>query len=382
MKNTADAAKRCLKNMTPGKKYGLGFAVLLLLWMASGLFSSETPPSPSPEKPPLVQTKKSTGEVITRLLTLQGQIIPDKAVTLRSELGGVVERRAATEGEPVAKNDTLVRLTTDDRQARLREAEASVKQFELEYQSAKKLGQQGFQAKNRVAGVLAELEKAKARLATIREEINKSIFRAPFAGILQEIYLEEGDAVTVGTEVARVLSIDPLVLEGYIPQNDIENVPSQGRKNKARGILPNGQELTGHLRYVSAEAHPQTRTYRVEVAVPNPDNRPLAGSSVTLEIPLSQVMTHSLSPAYLSLNEDGTLGVKVLGDNQKAEFVPVEIEKTTTDKIWVSGLDEQTTLITLGHGFVKDGEPVRTQKPEETKPEEAEPEKAKKDSLR
>lgn len=341
----------------PAFRYGIILGGLLILWMVSGALQPSAPKQADTTQPPLVQTKQSTGETITRILTLEGQIMPDKAVTLRAETEGVVEDRLIKEGQPIDEGTVLIRLATDDREARLRQAKASVKQYNLEYESAKKLGEQGFQAKNRVAGSLAALEEAKAKLSATQKEINNSIIRAPFDGVLQEIYLEKGDTVTVGTQVARVISIDPLVLEGHIPQSEIENINPQG---KAWGVLPNGSELEGDVRYISAEAHAQTRTYRVEVATPNPQHRRLAGSSVTIKIPLSDVTAHFISPAFLSLSAQGVLGVKVLGDGHKAVFAPVQLEQTTPDGVWVSGLPKSVTLITLGHGFVKDGDKVRT----------------------
>lgn len=356
MKQKLKAGYDWFKAQPPKKRYGIVFIALFTLWMASGMLEGKAPSPPETDQPPLVQTKQSTGEVITRILTLEGQIMPDKAVTLRAETAGVVETRLENEGQPVAKGDVLVRLATDDREARLRQAKATVKQFELEYESARKLGEQGFQAENRVAGALAALEEARAKLAAIQEDISNSIFRAPFDGVLQEIYVETGDAVALGTEVARILSINPLVLEGYIPQSEIENINPKGH---AWGHLPNGNKLEGNVRYISAEAHPETRTYRVEVAIANPDLRRLAGSSVTLHIPLTDVLSHSISPAFLALNAEGTLGVKVLAKNNTAKFMPVEIERTSPGEVWISGLPQQAEIITLGHGFVRDGDKVR-----------------------
>jgi multidrug efflux system membrane fusion protein len=92
--------------------------------------------------------------------------------------------------------------------------------------------------------------------------------------------------------------------------------------------------------------------------LPNPDGRLPSGVTAELSLPVGEVMAQRVSPALLTLDDDGKLGLKVVDENGNARFVPTEIVKTAPDGVWLTGLPSDATIITVGQGFVRDGEPV------------------------
>jgi multidrug efflux system membrane fusion protein len=101
---------------------------------------------------------------------------------------------------------------------------------------------------------------------------------------------------------------------------------------------------------------------RIEVA--NADGAIPAGISAQLRIPTGKQTAHFVSPAILSLDTDGTLGIKTVNADNVVEFNRIGIVRAQTDGIWVSGLPDKTQIISIGQGFVNDGETVDPQ-PEE-----------------
>ena len=84
-----------------------------------------------------------------------------------------------------------------------------------------------------------------------------------------------------------------------------------------------------------------------------------------LRLPVERIMTHKITPAILTLNDGGILGLRIVeedGDGDPAtgrvRFVPVNIVEDTVDGLFVTGLPDQATLITVGQEFVQDGEQV------------------------
>jgi multidrug efflux system membrane fusion protein len=71
-----------------------------------------------------------------------------------------------------------------------------------------------------------------------------------------------------------------------------------------------------------------------------------------------EALAQRISPALLTLDSAGTLGVYIVDDMQIAAFIPVEIEQSETDGIWVSGLPETANVITVGQGYVNPGQKV------------------------
>ncbi|MDX1656831.1 MAG: efflux transporter periplasmic adaptor subunit, partial [Candidatus Competibacteraceae bacterium] len=100
------------------------------------------------------------------------------------------------------------------------------------------------------------------------------------------------------------------------------------------------------------------RTFRVELEIPNLDGKYAAGISAEIRIPLETVPAHLLSPALLSLDEQGILGVKTVDQQARVIFHPVGIVRTAPDGVWVAGLPQQVRIITVGQGFVQPGERV------------------------
>jgi multidrug efflux system membrane fusion protein len=122
--------------------------------------------------------------------------------------------------------------------------------------------------------------------------------------------------------------------------------------------LIGGREVAGRIRFIAAEAEATTRTFRVEVELPNPAAEIPDGITAEIRLPLGEVAAHRVSPAILTLTDEGAIGVKTLGPDNRVRFYPVRIIGDGTDGIWLSGLPERITLITVGQDFVAEGQTV------------------------
>ena len=71
-----------------------------------------------------------------------------------------------------------------------------------------------------------------------------------------------------------------------------------------------------------------------------------------------------ISPAVMALDEQGNLGVKIVVD-EHVKFVPIDIVKSDSQGVWLSGMGQQADIITLGHGFVRDGDKVEVVRTDE-----------------
>jgi multidrug efflux system membrane fusion protein len=125
--------------------------------------------------------------------------------------------------------------------------------------------------------------------------------------------------------------------------------------------LITGEVVKGTVRYVSKNSDPATRTFRVELLVPN-ENATLRGG-VTAEITFQsdQVMAHKISPAILTLNDKGDIGVRSVNDQDIVEFYPVQILSDSNEGAVITGLPNQIRLIEVGQEFVLEGEKVLPQ---------------------
>lgn len=333
-------------------------AVLLGLWVLSGVLFREPPQElrrPEPE-PMAVGVQVSQARSIERLLTLQGEVEAHQRVLVRAETTGRIVEVPVTLGQKVDEGDILARIGMDDRQARLRRAEATVRGRETDYQGVQRLADEGMQARLRVETALAKLEAARAELEAVRLDIANTRVRAPLAGVVNHRHADEGDFVSRGDPVAEVLQNHPLKAVVQVPQHSVHRVRPGGT---ARVTFIDGDEREAEVSYVSARADTATRTFRVELVVPNPDLTLPSGVSVQVRMPVEELLAHHVSPALAALDDRGRLGLKTVGDDGLAEFHAVEVIRADSQGVWVTGLPQEARVITIGHGFVTAGEPVR-----------------------
>ncbi len=333
--------------------------VVVTLWMMLGPVSKEELSSrDSTVEATLrteVQVKVFEADEMQHELTLYGQTEPNRRVTVRAEVAAQVSDILVPRGKTVQKGELLLRLNEDDRPQRLNQARALLKQRELEYEGAKSLKAKGLQAERQLAEALTLLRTARAELKRAELNLQNTRVVAPFSGVLQARYVEVGDFLSVGDPLAEVVELEPLLVTGDVSEQEV-GVLESGMSGTVE--LSNGKRLEGTLRFIAASAETSTRTYRIEMEVANPPPHQRGGMTATIHIPRGSVSAHKVSPALLSLDDTGVLGIKSVDDEGVVQFHPVEILKSQRDGLWLAGLPASVRLITVGQGFVRAGDRV------------------------
>jgi multidrug efflux system membrane fusion protein len=126
----------------------------------------------------------------------------------------------------------------------------------------------------------------------------------------------------------------------------------------ATGVMIDGREITGEVTFVGQQSDAVTRTYRVEIQVPNPDFDVRSGVTTDIRVPTDVVLVHRVPPSLLTLDDAGNIGVRTLDAENRVEFHQIEIIEDAGRAIWITGLPEVTTLITAGQELVVPGERV------------------------
>lgn len=344
------------------KPYLIAIAMFgaIALWMATGLFRESTPeqasgPRANAAHRMLVQTQTQQAQSVQLKLTVQGHVEPNRVVTIRSDVAGRVVEVLVDDGQHVDAGTVLVRLDMEDRKSRLEKEKALLESRQQTYNRTKALGNVNYQSKSAIENAYAELKSAEASVAQIQNEISKLEIRAPFAGVVDQRMVEKGTYILENGEVARFVDNNPLVVVVPISQ---QNVKQLTRGVKADVMFAVGETRSGKLRFISPLANEQTRTFRVEISVDNPEYEIPAGISAEVNIPTSQVTGHFVSPAILALDENGRMGIKTVDSNNSVIFNPVSIIQATKEGIWVEGLPESARIITVGQGFVEAGTKV------------------------
>ncbi len=305
---------------------------------------------------PLVRGTESVATERDLYLEVRGQTSANRVVQVRAEVTGRVDEIKGIKGKAVAKGDLLCRIAVDSREVDLSEASADLTSAELEYAGVMDLQKRGLQSEINVARTRAALESSRARLKRSELALEKTRIVAPFAGVVNEQPVEVGDYLSVGQVCVALMEIDPIRVVGQVAEKSIGQV---NMGDQVRITLITGVDLSGAVSFIGRAADPATRTYPVEVTVNHPPGNIRAGLTAQMQVPLGQKMAHLISPASMVLNDEGLLGVRIVDGQGTVRFRPVSIVSEGPKGIWVNGLPERATLITVGQEEVYDGQAVK-----------------------
>lgn len=313
-------------------------------------------------KPMRVQVQKIIAKEHRVILNVTGMTVASRDVTLRAKIEGIVKEVHVKYGEQVKKGDILVELDPEDRLERLKEAEARVEQRKKEYESAEILLKKKVRSFNQVMAQKAELHAAEARQAEIKLEIRDSKIIAPFDGINESRDVEEGEIIKSGDAIARVIELHPLRVDCFVSENDVFDIINQlGKQDIAKVKLNSNPTLhPAKITFVSKNANTRTRTYRVELEIDNQDYEIPAGLTTSVQIVKQSIKAHKISLASITLSDERIAGVKVV-QNNKVKFIPIKIIDADKDgSVWITGPANEAILITIGAGYVIDGQVVES----------------------
>jgi multidrug efflux system membrane fusion protein len=344
--------------------YSAGIAILIAGWLLSGQFENsndatdersaaiaKTTVAPQSK----VRVRTQIAEEVTRTIVVNGKTAPARVVELSAETDGRVVSIGAKRGANINRNTVIVRLDERDRSARLAQAEATVRQREIEYEARAKLKAESYVSEAQLQEGVALLEAAKAELTRARLDLEYMQVRAPFDGALQARAVEIGDFLKVGDPIATFVDNRTIIVSASVSELDARFV-HVGMTAKA--TLATGENVHGNIRYVAPVADEATRTFTVELEIDNRDGALRAGGTAELYVPAESIMAHRISPSLLTLDDAGNIGVKIINDSGKVEFIVADIALSSGDGVWVAGLPETTTIITVGQGFVTAGSVV------------------------
>ena len=278
-------------------------SLFLLTWMISGSFVEEESferAESSLDTLSSVTIVNSKAVTKSKILKSSGFTEADKFVQVRAEVSGRVISRPAKQGDYVNEGDLICQLY--------------------------------------IAG---------------REAYPKIV--APFSGYLESLRVDEGDYLNTGGVCASLIDPDPMLLIADVAEKDIADIRLG---SEASAKLISGRMISGKVTFIASSADKNTRTFRVEISVDNKNRTIRDGVSAEIYIKGKEELAHKISPAILSLNDLGKLGIRTVNNQNKVIFQQIKILEDTNNGMWISGLGEEVRIITLGQEYVFQGQTV------------------------
>ncbi len=374
--------------------------------------AGKTAASPA-DNNPRISAVTVTNSAVRRSVRASGVTRPKAIVTVSAEMAGTARKVPVTEGSAVTGGDVLVALNTTTLPVRIEAAKAEIVAAKTAYDTAvdqargtyeeeraaaeatlevarqrleisQKLASQNFSAPVEQAQLKADYENArmalaridlaknhrsdveisqgqarlataKSNLAVLRDQLKKSTITAPTSGWLETVSVDVGEQVGAGTPVATILNMDELKIIVGVPQTDIAQI-SVG--DPVSVDVAGASKRKGTVSRIASITSSTTRTFDVEVTVPNADRTLRAGMSVEATIDVGFQPAFGMSPAHLSVAGDGSLTAKISEDGI-VRVVTVDLVRSGVEQVFVSGLADGDTLLTFGQAFVEAGDTVR-----------------------
>lgn len=376
--------------------------------------TQETAPSETAGETPNVVSviaRRSEARTIDSAVILRGETRAVRQVELRSETSGTIVSDPLRKGtfvtagqlmceigvgtREIALADAEARLAetrsripevearVPEAQARIEEAASRLNEAQINLNAAEKLFEGGFASETRVANALAGVRSAEAAVqtaegglksarsgleniqasilsaeaavASARQEIEKLAIHAPFEGILESDTAEIGSLMQPGSLCGTIIQLDPIIIAGFVPEAEVNRI-TEGVRAGARMV--DGTTIQGQVSFLSRSADQTTRTFLVEIEAPNADLKIRDGQTADILIEADGALAHLLPQSSLTLNDEGTLGVRIVAADGTAQFTPVRILRDTSQGVWLGGLPPVANVILVGQEYVTDGVPV------------------------
>ncbi len=293
------------------------------------------------------------------VVTVRGRTKAERKVTVRAETSGTIAETPTALGAQVKEGDVLCRLRVAARQAAQREARAALKKARLDYNAALELAGEGFRSETSVASMKAALDLASANVERATIDLDHTTIKAPFDGVFDGRSVEVGDYVRIGDPCGVVIQRSPFLVVGAVPERDVAKITTG---DPGEATLATGEILAGTVRFVASAANPDTRTFDVELQVPNDDGALRDGVTATFRISAQQRAAHLLPRSALILDDEGRIGVRHISDNNTVAFTPVSLIGEGASGVWVNGLTGAAQVIIRGQNYVRAGEQVNIAK--------------------
>ncbi len=317
------------------------------------------------KKVPLITTFTATQSVFNHYLELQGSVSTKNNLVIFPEYSGILTRVYVKEGQKVKKGQTLAKIDDGGMSQQLAQAEIQTNLAKTTFERQQRLWNQKIGSEIQYLQAKSNYEAQVQAVNQIKQQIGKTIVRAPFSGTIDDVITEQGSVVGAGqSQLIRIVNLDDMYIETDVPERYITNVTENKNVEVEFPIL--GKTMNAKVRQAGDFINPANRTFKVEIAVPNKDRSIKPNLTAKLKINDYTNETALLIPqSIISENAEGEQYIYLVRNKNNsnegiAERVIIETGKTQGDVIEVlKGIENGAEIIQEGARSVKNGQTVK-----------------------
>ncbi|WBX71557.1 efflux RND transporter periplasmic adaptor subunit [Tenacibaculum retecalamus] len=236
------------------------------------------------KKVPLITIISAKQTVFNHYLELQGDVKTKQNVLIYPEMAGQLVRIYVKEGQYVKKGQSLAKIDDGGLSNQLAQVEAQAALAETTYERQKRLWNQKIGSEIQFLQAKTTYEAQKNTVSQLKRQLGKSVIKAPFSGVIDDVIKEQGTVVApgMGAEIFRIVNLSKMYIETAVPESYITSIKKGKNVEVEFPVL--GKKINSSVRQAGNFINPANRTFKVEIAVDNKDGSIKPNLSAKLKI--------------------------------------------------------------------------------------------------
>lgn len=312
----------------------------------------------------LITTHKVEQDTFNHYIELQGNVDTRNLLVIYPEYTGILKEVLVKEGQTVSKGQVLAKIDDGGLAQQVAQQEVQLELAKTTYEKQGRLWKDKIGSEMQYLQTKTNYEALNKNINQLKEQLDKTVIKAPFSGVIDEIITDKGSFVSPGgSQLMRIVNLDDMYIETMVSERYIANV-SKGKKVEVE-IPVIGKTINTTVRQVGNFINPANRTFRVEVSLPNTDKS--LKPNLTAKLRINDYTNDSailIPQSIISENAEGQQYVYVIKNKKQeigeAKKIFVKTGKTQGDVIEIlDGLKEGDEIVDEGARSVKEGQQVK-----------------------
>lgn len=310
----------------------------------------------------IVSTIPTEVKTFTHYFEVHGSVEADKNVSLYPETPGTIKRIKVSEGDRVKKGQLIAELDTEVIENNISEVQTSLELATTVFERQSRLWAQKIGSEIQFLEAKNNKQSLENRLKTLRSQLDLSIIRAPFAGVIDEIFPKEGEIASPQAPLARLINLDQVYVKSDVSEAYLSKIK---KGNTIELNFPSlEKEIVSEISLVGQYINPENRTFKIQVAIDNYDHAVKPNLLAVLKIKDYEKENAIVIPSnIIQQDASGNDYVYVIDRSTGEDMIQkVVIEKGYSYRnrtVVLKGLKPNSELVLKGARSVQDGERVK-----------------------
>lgn len=315
------------------------------------------------KKVPLVTTFNVQNTIFNHYLELQGSVDTKQNVIIYPEMPGTLLRVFVKEGQRVRKGQLLASIDDGGLSQQVSQLQIQADLAKTTFERQERLWNQKIGSEIQYLQSKSTYEAQQKAVNQLKSQLAKTMVRAPFSGVIDDVITEQGSVVSPGqSQLMRIVNLNNMYIKTDVPESYISSITEN--KNVLVEFPVLGKKMNAKIRQAGNFINPANRTFKVEIAIPNKDLSIKPNLTAKLKInDYTNDRALLIPQSIISEDSQGNQYIYVVRNKEDkygtAERVIIQTGKTQADVIEVlSGIEENVEIIKEGARSVKNGQTV------------------------